>query len=149
MSDLPIWPPYISEVETEGYAQLVPAITGASMVGRVAVFDVPLSGASVSIPTGVFSDCFALGVHVRVLEDIVGPTAIQVGIAGSTTLFSSGSHVLPSLAAGASTWMPPYSPVDFFWGGDLPVIITADGGDFTAGKIRLGAYSLCLTPPSA
>lgn len=148
MADIPVWAPFYSQAEAPGFAQLVPAISGAGVIGRVSVVDATLSGATVTVPTGTFSDCFGLAVYIQVLETVTGATAFQVGLAGSPTLFSASRGSFGT-AAGTARWCPPYSPTDFFWGGDLPVLLTAEGGDFTGGKLRIAAYALGLTPPAS
>lgn len=148
MADIPVWGPFYSQIEAPGLAQLVPPLGGAGIGAKVAVLDVTLTGATVSVPTGIFNDCFALGVHVQVLEAVTGATGFLVGLAGSPTLFSAGRGAMGT-AAGTARWCVPYSPTDFFWGGDLPVLLTADGGTFTGGKVRIGAYAINLTPPAS
>lgn len=145
MPDLPVWDPYYSEAEAPGFSQLVPASSGAGMRGLVSVVEADLSGATVSVPTGILLNAYSLGVHLTILDEATGVTGIDVGTSGAPSMY--GANV--GVAAGTATWCRAYSPVEFFWGADIPILLTAKGGTFTGGKVRLAAYALALTAPTS
>ncbi len=98
-----------------------------------------------SVPSGALYDSFALALYITVLEDITGATAFDVGVGGSSGMFGQDVPV----ASGSSHWVRAFSPIEMFWGADIPILLTAKGGDFTGGKVRITAYALGLTAPSA
>ncbi len=144
MPDIPVWEPFYTDAEAPGFAQLVPATTGAGMNGLVSVVEAPLSGATVSIPTGILLNAYSLGVHLTILEAVTGATGIDVGTDGAPSMYGANIPV----AAGTASWCRAYSPVEFFWGADIPILLTAKGGAFTGGRVRLAAYAIALTPPT-
>jgi len=144
MADLPVWPPYYSDVETEGNAQLTPTNLGAGMVAKTIVVDVPLSGASVATSTVIPDVSTVLGVNTKVLETVTGATSFNVGYAGTPAAWSSNVGV----AAGTRSPGAPYSPVTFTWGGPVAVLLTAVGGNFTSGTVRLAIHCITMIPPT-
>jgi hypothetical protein len=100
------------------------------------------SGASVSTSgaaqfgTGVIG----LGVNIRITTTITGPTSIDVGVSGDATRFIAG---LSTLTAGTSE---EGVSVDVYTTGSTPILITANGGNFTAGAIRVQLVELNPQP---
>lgn len=101
-----------------------------------------LSGAddtsTIQIPNG--SICF--GVSARVTTTITGATSYQVGISGELNKFGD----LLGLSAG-STNFGIIGPTAFY--ADTPIIVTANGSDFTGGAVRLAIHAVQMTPPQS
>lgn len=117
---------------------------GAVTFGRVIELDHTLSLATSSTTTAIIPDkAVVLGVTARVSSEITGATGWSLGVAGSTDRYGAGyGTVQNSFAHGVSG-----QPLAYYGGTEL--IITAEGGDFTAGAIRLAVHCMELQPPIA
>jgi hypothetical protein len=104
--------------------QIVSGLTGASVT------------ASVQIPAGAL----VLACAARTVTTVTGATSFSVGYAGSTSAFGSGLGV-----ASGSTNQGMIGPNPFYSATNL--ILTAAGGNFTAGAVRLALVYLTYTPP--
>ena len=115
---------------------------GASMAMRTIEEELTLSGANatstIAIPNG--SICF--GVSERVTEAVTGAASFKVGIAGEPNKFGD----LLGLSLG-STNFGVIGPAAFY--SDTPVVVTANGSNFTGGKVRLAIHVLQVTPPQS
>ena len=83
-----------------------------------------------------------LGVSSRTTQAITGATSYGVGVVGNTTQFG---NILG--AALGSTNNGVVGPTAFY--ADTKVRVTANGGNFTAGKVRLIVYFLEMSVPSS
>jgi hypothetical protein len=115
---------------------------GASLALEILEEELALSGASatsaIAIPNG--SICF--GVSERVTEAVTGAASFKVGISGEPGKFGD----LLGLSVG-STNFGIIGPTAFY--SDTPVVFTANGADFTGGKVRLAIHVLRITPPQS
>lgn len=84
-----------------------------------------------------------LGVTGRVLTDLTGSglTSWRVGVAGSDDRYGSSIGT----AAGSTSNGVTGAPVAYY--ADTPLLISAEGGVFDGGSIRLAVHFLTLTPP--
>ena len=114
----------------------------ASAVLRILEQEITLSGASVASTTLIPNGSIVFGVSERVTQAITGATSFAVGISGNTTQFGN----LLGLSLG-STNFGIIGPNPFF--ADTPVVITANGGNFTGGKVRIAIHHLLITPPQS
>jgi len=100
-----------------------------------------LSGATVAatgvIPAGVLLVACAM----RVTTAITGATSFSVGYTGSTSAFGSSL----SIAAGATN-SGLIGPNPFY--NATSVILTAAGGNFSGGAVRLSLMYLSVAPPT-
>ena len=115
---------------------------GAVTLLRVAEEDHPLAAAATSTTSAIIPDkAIVLGVTGRVIQGITGATSWSLGVAGSPDRYGSGyGPDLAAFARGVSG-----QPLAYYGGTEL--LITADGGNFTAGEIRLAVHYLDLSPP--
>jgi Major tropism determinant N-terminal domain len=102
---------------------------------------VTLSGSSTNASLQIPANCIVLAVGTRVMTAITGATSYEVGVAGNLSQFGSAL----SIAAG-STNFGLIGPTAFYTATTLT--ITAAGGAFTGGQIRL-SISYMLANPSA
>jgi Major tropism determinant N-terminal domain len=102
---------------------------------------VTLSGSSTNASLQIPANCIVLAVGARVMTAITGATSYEVGVAGNLSQFGSAL----SIAAG-STNFGLIGPTAFYTATTLT--ITAAGGAFTGGQIRL-SISYMLANPSA
>ena len=104
-----------------------------------------VAGASNQTLTQIPSHASVLGVSGRVIEAVVatGATSWRIGVSGSDDRYGT-SYGLPlnSYALGMSGQPQTY------WS-DTSLLLTAEGGDFVSGKIRLRIHYIALTPPAA
>ena len=82
---------------------------------------------------------------VAVLEPLAGPglTGWSIGVPGSGDRYGSGLGIgLNSYLVGLSG-----TPVSYY--APTPLLLTAEGGTFVSGRIRLALHLLRLEPPRA
>ena len=106
--------------------------------------EVTLTGAFVDTADAAFipDRAIVLGVASRTTLAITGATSYGVGIAGNTTQFGN----LLGVALG-STNNGVIGPTAFY--ADTKVRVSANGGNFTGGKVRLVLYFLEMSAPSS
>lgn len=82
-----------------------------------------------------------LGVSTRTVSAITGATAYDCGISGEASKFGGSLGV-----AQGSTNKGVIGPQAFY--GDTPIRLTAVGGDFTGGAVRIAIHYLTVGLPS-
>jgi Major tropism determinant N-terminal domain len=101
-----------------------------------------LSGSSVTTSVQIPANCIVLAVGARVTTAIAGATSYSVGVSGNTTQFGSAL----SIAAGSTNY-GLIGPTAFYTA--TSIVLTAAGGSFTAGAVRLSVhYLLCAASAS-
>jgi hypothetical protein len=83
-----------------------------------------------------------LGVTGRVLTAIAGATSWNVGVAADASRYATGIGV-----GAGSTLIGPSGPVTYW--APTALRLTAAGGSFTGGKVRLAIHYLTLTGPAS
>ena len=120
---------------------LAAAAHGANVQMQVIEQTVTLSGASSNASVPIPANCIVLAVGARVLTTITGATSYEIGVSGNLSQFGS----LLSVPAGSSNF-GLIGPTAFYT--NTTIIITAAGGSFTGGQVRL-SISILLANPSA
>lgn len=127
----------------------VSALSGAYEEGayssiRIATSDETLSGASHVTSLLLPNRAVVIGVTSRVLTGItgVGVTGWQIGVAGSDDRYGAAIGLVKDSASNGVT----DTPVTYY--ADTPLQITAEGGAFDEGQVRLAAHYILLVPPS-
>jgi hypothetical protein len=83
-----------------------------------------------------------LAVGARVVTAITGATSFSVGYSGSVGAFGSGLGIAAgSINEGLIGPNPIY--------GAMTIVLTAGGGSFTAGAVRLSLTYLMFAPPTS
>jgi hypothetical protein len=100
-----------------------------------------LSGASVTSTIKIPDRSIALGVSTRTVTTITGATSYDCGISGETNKFGGSLGV-----AAASTNVGVVGPQAFY--ADTPIVLTAQGGNFTGGSVRIAIHYLTLGVPN-
>jgi hypothetical protein len=115
---------------------------GGRVTLRAKEEEVPLTGAFVETADAAFipNRAIVLGVASRTTLAITGATSYGVGISGDTGKFGNLLGIAPG-----STNIGVIGPTAFY--SDTKVRVTANGGNFTAGKVRLIAYFIEMTAP--
>ncbi|MHC0053099.1 DUF2793 domain-containing protein [Actibacterium sp. D379-3] len=117
---------------------------GAAMRFRVLEFDHAIAaGASDSTSVTIPSHAMVFGVTGRVVDTITGTlTGWRLGADGSDTRFGSGLGLLTGSYVKGVLGSPltGYAP--------MPLDLTAEGGDFTGGTVRLAVHYCELTLPA-
>jgi hypothetical protein len=104
--------------------------------------EVTLSGASVATTVMIPSRAVVLGVSTRTSVAITGATSYSCGVTGEAGKFGSSLGV----AKNASN-VGVVGPTAYY--ADTPVLITAAGGGFTGGKVRVSIQVMRFDPPAA
>jgi hypothetical protein len=117
---------------------------GGRVTLRAKEAEVTLSGAYVDTTDAAFipNRAIVLGVAARTTLAVTGATSYGVGVAGDTTKFGN----LLGITLG-STNVGVIGPTAYY--ADTAVRVTANGANFTAGKVRLVCYFLEMTAPTA
>ena len=117
---------------------------GGRVTLRAKEEELTLSGAYVETADTAFipDRSIVLGVSSRTTLAITGATSYGVGMAANTIQFGD----LLGIALGSSN-VGAIGPAGFY--ADSKVRVTANGGNFTAGKVRLIVYFLEMSAPSA
>ena len=101
-----------------------------------------LSGASLNAPTQLPAGALVLAVAARVVTAITGATSFSVGYSGSIGAFGSGLGI-----AAGSTNEGLIGPNPFY--NATTIVLTAAGGSFASGAVRLSLMYLTFIPPTS
>ncbi|QFR31729.1 DUF2793 domain-containing protein [Ancylobacter sp. TS-1] len=113
-----------------GWRDLLAATPGGGVRLCAAEEELDLAGAVVEATLAIPNRAIGLAVASRTLAAVTGATAYEVGIAGETSKFGG----LLSVAPGATN-VGVIGPQAFY--ADTPLRVTALGGAFTGGRVRL------------
>lgn len=116
--------------------------SGAVSLTRIAEVDQVLSGASTTTAPVIPDKAIVLGVTGRVIGGIAGASGWSMGVPGSADRYGTGFGTEINAFAHGVTGQPQA----YF--GATPIEITAEGGDFTGGEVRLAVHFLDIVPPS-
>ncbi|MEM8656971.1 MAG: DUF2793 domain-containing protein [Pseudomonadota bacterium] len=137
-----------SEVQFNGLAWGVPGNGGASGAATLTeVFEIEHtvgSGATSVVASAIPGNSVVLGVTGRITTALGGSvTSWQLGVGGSADRYGSGLGTAQNSFALGLTGQPQtyYS--------DTNLVLTADGGTFSGGVVRLAVHAFTLQPPAA
>jgi hypothetical protein len=123
-------------------ANIAAAAHGANIQVGLLETLVTLSGASTNASVQIPANCIVLAVGARVVTAITGATSYEVGVSTSLSQFGSGL----AIAAGSTNY-GLIGPTAFYSATTLT--ITAAGGSFTGGQVRLSIAYMLANPPAA
>ncbi|HEU0220827.1 MAG TPA: DUF2793 domain-containing protein [Paracoccaceae bacterium] len=118
---------------------------GAATLLRVVEFDhVVTAGTGSTTLAAIPGQSQVTGVSARVIVPITGTaTGWSLGVAGATNRYGSGLGLAQdSYALGLSG-----TPVTYY--ADTPLVLTAEGGEFAAGAVRIALHLTAIRPPRA
>ncbi len=128
----------------------IAALSGAHVGGayssiRIAASDEVLSGSVVASSLMLPSRAVVIGVTARVIADVTGSgvTGWRIGVAGFDDRYGSAIGLLQNSSSNGVTG----APVAYY--ADTPLLLSAEGGDFDGGQVRLAAHYILLTPPDS
>jgi hypothetical protein len=125
---------------------VVASPNGAGTTWKVLEVDhVVVPGATNSTGVAIPAQAQVVGVTGRVIAALTGAglTGWRIGVAGSDNRYGSGlGTALNSYLTGLSG-----SPVSYY--AATPLLLTAEGGGFGAGRIRLAVHCVGIEPPRA
>jgi len=122
------------------------ATGGAGTFHRVTEFDqIIMAGNTVSTSILIKNGQQVIGVTGRVISAITGTgvTGWELGVAASTNRYGSG------LGIGKNSWLRGLSGTPVTYWADTPLVLTALGGNFAGGTVRLAIHSVELEYPRA
>lgn len=123
---------------------MVVSARGAATVQNVLEFDHTIAaGTTNSTAVVIPKQAQILGITGRVIAAVTGTnvTGWRIGVSGAADRYGTGlGKTLNSYVVGLSG-----SPVTYY--ADTPLLLTAEGGSFAGGKIRLAVHLLQLLPP--
>ena len=99
-----------------------------------------LSGASVTSTMTIPNRAIVLGVSTRTVTAITGASSYDCGLAGETSKFGGSLGV-----AQGSTNVGVIGPQAFY--SPTPIVLTANGGSFTGGAVRIAIHYLLPIAP--
>ncbi|MBS7539392.1 DUF2793 domain-containing protein [Ancylobacter lacus] len=115
---------------------------GGAVALRVAEAEVTLAGAATAAGLAIPERALVLAVASRTVAAITGAASYGVGIAGEPGMFGSSLGI-----AAGSTNIGVIGPRAFY--AATPLLVTAAGGGFTGGRVRLALSFLAFEAPSA
>jgi len=101
-----------------------------------------LSGATVNSTIAIPDRAIVLAVSTRTFTAITGATSYDCGIAGTPAKFGGSLGI-----AAGSTNVGVIGPQAFY--APTPIMLTANGGNFTGGDVRIAIQYLLPTAPTA
>lgn len=104
--------------------------------------ELTLSGASVATAVMIPNRAVVMGVSTRTSVAITGATSYSCGVSGDAGKFGASLGV----AKNASN-VGVVGPTAYY--ADTPVVITAAGGSFTGGKVRVSMHVMRFDAPAA
>ena len=113
------------------------ATTGLSTLGETLS---GLSGPTVTSSIVIPDRSICLGVSVKTTTSITGATSFDCGISGEVSKFGGSLGI-----ASGSTNKGVISPEAFY--SDTPVVLTANGSDFTGGAVEIAIHLLTVGAP--
>lgn len=119
---------------------------GAGTSLRIVEFDHEIAPGATNVTTvAIPSHSQVIGVTGRVLTSISGGgvTGWRIGVAGSDNRYGSGL----GLAGGSYLVGLSGTPVSYY--AATPLLVSAEGGAFTSGALRIAIHVLTLEPPRA
>jgi hypothetical protein len=141
---------WLAFVENEGtvvYASggwqsfIVLTVNGAGLGMDIREEEIVCSGASVTTTIAIPARSIALAVSVRTTLAITGAASFDCGISGNAAKFGG------ALGIGlGSTNIGVIGPEAFY--ADTPIILTAIGGNFTGGRVRVAIQFLTFSAPT-
>jgi hypothetical protein len=122
---------------------LAQTASGGLAALRAVEEELVLAGASLESATAIIPNrAIVFGVATRTTQALTGASSYDCGTAGETSKFGGSLG-----AAAGSTNLGVIGPQAFY--ADTPIRLTANGGAFTGGRVRLVLYYLALTAPSS
>ncbi len=115
---------------------------GAATSVCVAEEELSLSGSYAESSVVIPNRAIVLGVSTRTTESITGASSYDCGISGEASKFGGSLGV-----SAGSTNSGVIGPTAFY--SDTPVRLSANGGDFTGGKVRIAIHYLVCEVPAA
>lgn len=116
--------------------------SGAATSIRVIEEEVTVAGATTDTTVMIPNRAVVIGVSTRTTQAITGATSYDCGIASERSKFGGSLGVaLGSTNAGV------IGPTAFY--SDTPVRLSANGGNFTGGKVRVAIHYLFCDVPAA
>lgn len=98
--------------------------------------DITVSGASTNSTIEIPDRGLVIAANVRVTTAITGATGFDVGVSGDATRYGSGIAIaLDSTSVGMSLYPTTYYAA-------TPIVLTAQGGSFSSGVVRLSIQYL-------
>lgn len=124
---------------------LAATLNGAGIQYKIDEIDHTISAGASSVTTAIIpQNAQVIGVTGRIIQTITGDlTSWRLGVTGSLDRYGSGLGMLQNSYILGLTG----SPVTYY--ANTALELTADGGTFTDGVVRLSVQYITLTPPRA
>lgn len=104
--------------------------------------EVTLSGASTATSIAIPNRAIVLAVSTRTTVAVTGAASYNCGVSGDTSKFGGSLGVAKNFSN-----IGVIGPTAYY--ADTPVLLTAVGGNFTAGKVRVAIHVLRFDAPAA
>jgi hypothetical protein len=114
--------------------------TGMAVLEQTLAGLTGLAGATVTSDIEIPDRAIVLGVSTRTATTITGATSYDCGIAGEASKFGGALGI-----AAGSINIGVIGPQAFY--ADTPIVLTARGGSFTGGAVRIAIHYLTLGAP--
>jgi hypothetical protein len=101
------------------------------------------AGSSSATPAFIPDKAIVLGVTARVTAAITGASSWDLGVSGSPDRYGTG------FGTGAGSYAHGVSGTPLAYYGGSSLLLTAQGGSFAGGTVRIAAHYFELSPPRA
>ncbi|MGU3492755.1 DUF2793 domain-containing protein [Xanthobacteraceae bacterium A53D] len=127
---------------TRWVSPLAAAPRGGMLSARVLEQDLTLTGASVTSTIAIPNRGIVFGVSTRTLVNVTGATAYHCGVTGDLQAFGGFLG-----ASAGNTNSGVIGPRAFY--AATPIVISSQGGNFTAGVVRIAIHVFTCEVPAA
>lgn len=127
--------------EADGTQAVSPG--GALTQAGISEIDHTIGAGPTSTTAQVILDkAIVLGVSARVTDAITGATSWDLGVAGSPDRYGTG------FGTGAGSFAEGVTGTPLAYYGGTPLVLTAQGGDFVGGTVRIAVHYLAISAPT-
>lgn len=117
---------------------------GAGCMMRSVEVDHELGVGASSVTVDVIPEgAVVFGITGRVIEAVTGAASFRIGVPGADDRYGAG------IGTSAGAWLRGVTGQPIAYYADTPLLLTAEGGDFAGGTVRLAVHHVVLTLPSA
>ena len=116
--------------------------SGAGCLLRSVETDHVLTAGTTSVTMPLIPDgSVVFGVTGRVLAEVTGSASFRIGVPGADDRYGSG------IGTSAGSWLRGVTGQPLAYYADTALVITAEGGSFAGGMVRLAVHFAVLTLP--
>jgi hypothetical protein len=134
--------PNFGSIASSGPVSVIDGTGASTVIGIASALLATTSGSSVSATDLIPANSVVLGVSARVVAEVTGATDFDIGDGSTVDRFGDGIAVAAGTVSADPIVPEPYAAA-------TDVVLTANGGNFTAGSVRVSVHYIALSAPTA